>query len=382
MLLQLILFLQLPSGDASQLSPQLSLQSTDLPAMVRFVNPDEYILGVGDRLWLSIPGGIPFISSGETIQSLVELPVSLDGNISLPGFRPIAAAGMTLADCSSVLLGLLNARFGSLGASVGLASSAYFQIPVTGAVSEPGVVQVSGLDRLSYAIEAAGGALPNASLSEVMMISATGDTLFYNVNSFLANGFLEENPLVRRDGRIHLPRADSFVFVQGAANGIRAVLEFSPEESPLEAVQRAGGFMSEARVDTICVLRNGSPLMVGANAASRFTLEPGDEVMVLNIPSTVAVSGSVAFPGPVPYSPGMDASYYIGMVGGYTPDARRSGTVVISPSGNERTQADRVELIQPGSMIDVPRKPLAAFQEYITIVAGIATVLIAYSTIK
>jgi protein involved in polysaccharide export with SLBB domain len=382
MLLQLVLLMQIPSGDASQFSPQIYPQTSTLPAMSRFVNPDEYILGVGDRLWLSIPGGIPFISSGGATQSIVELPVSLDGNISLPGFRPIAAAGMTLADCSAVLLGLLNARFGSLGASVGLASAAYFLIPVTGAVDEPGVVQVSGLDRLSYAIEAAGGALPNASLSTVMVIDAAGDTSSYNINSFLANGFLEENPLVRRDGRIHIPRADSFVFVQGAANGLRAVLEYSPDESPLEAVQRAGGFMSGARVDTLCVIRNGSPLMVGTGTSFGFPLQPGDEVLVLNIPPTVAVSGSVAFPGPVPYSPGMDANYYIGLVGGYTPDARRNGTVVISPSGGERTRADRVDLIRPGSMIDVPRKPLASFQEYLTIVAGIATVFIAYSTIK
>lgn len=378
MLLQLALFLLLPAEDTSQLLSQRPAY----PTIAQFVDPEEYILGIGDMLWLSIPGGIPFASSGEAAPSLAELPVSLDGNISLPGFRPIAAAGMTLAECSDALLGLLNARFGSLGASVGLASAANFLIPVTGAVKEPGVVMVNGLDRLSYVIESAGGALPNASLSEVMVLDSRGDTAFYNINGFMADGTLEENPLVGRDERIHIPRADSFVFVQGAANGIRTVLEFDPGESPLEAVQRAGGFMSDARVDTVCVLRNGSHLMAGTGNASGFTLQPGDEVMILNVPPTVAVSGSVAFPGPVPYLPGMGASYYIGMVGGYTPDARRGGTTVISPSGTERTRADRVDLIQPGSIIDVPRKPLADFQEYITVLAGIATVLIAYSTIK
>lgn len=376
--LLLVLFLLIPSGDPSQLLEQRPTS----PSMAQFVNPDEYILGIGDVLWLSIPGGIPFISSGEVTVSMVEIPVSLDGTISMPGFRPIVAAGATLADCSGTLLGLLNARFGSLGASVGLASAASFLIPVTGAVSEPGVVEANGLDRLSSVIESAGGALPNASLSEVMVLDTQGDTAFYNINRFMADGVLEENPLVGRSERIHIPRADSFVFVQGATSGYRTVLEYDSQESPLEAVQRAGGFMNGARMDSVCVLRNGLRLMVGTDASSGFTLEPGDEVMSLNVPATVAVSGSVAFPGPVPYSPGMSASYYIGMVGGYTPEARRGGTVVISPSGNERTRADRVDLIQPGSMIDVPRKPLADFQEYLTILAGIATVFIAYSTIK
>lgn len=352
-------------------------------AITSFVDPDEYIVGIGDRLWLSVPGGIPFSSSAESAdRTLIELPVSVDGTVTLPGQPPIQAAGRTLAQCSSALLSALNTRYGRLNASVGLAASAAFQIPVTGAVQRPGMVDVNGLSRLSYAISAAGGKGANAAMSRVILVDVHGDTVWHDLNLFLQHGIISENPLVSRGSRVHVPRAASFVYVHGSRGGPRIVLEHVPGEYPLEAVSRAGGFNENARVDTIGILRNNNLTWVRPSGSQLFPLEPEDVLIIPQVYPTVSVTGYVFNPGPVPYNPGMDSGYYIGMAGGYLREANRGGTRVLSPTSDRPTRPDRAAYITPGSVIEVPRKSLLFWEDYLLILTGVAGVIIAYSSIN
>jgi len=72
--------------------------------------------------------------------------------------------------------------------------------------------------------------------------------------------------------------------------------------------------------------------------------------------------------------------YYIAQAGGFTNEARRSGVRITLVSGEELS-IEEVNVIQPGSVINAPRKSLVWWQDYLTVATGLATVFIAYKSL-
>jgi hypothetical protein len=148
---------------------------------------------------------------------------------------------------------------------------------------------------------------------------------------------------------------------------------------------RAGGFTSNAIRGQCYVERfvDCMPIMIPAeldNIDIDPTLEPNDKLVIPGSATSVAVVGSVAFPGSYPYVSGRTMLYYIAQAGGYTNEAQRGGVRVTLVSGEELS-SEEVNVVQPGSVINAPRKGLVWWQDYLTVATGLATVFIAYKSL-
>ena len=375
-----------------------------------YFDPEEYQVGYGDNIWISFPGGVPFARSEESISTIV-LPVGLDGFLSVPGMPPVIVDGLNLAELQAIIEQMVRGSYGSFAVTSGLARSANFEIPVTGQVSSPGMITVNGLTRLSEAIEEAGGATATAALSRVLIITLEGDSSFYDLNDFTMHGNLSSNPLMHRNTRIHLYPSRGSIVIEGALTSgaimemetevmeqsrdilpfRRVILEYVEGETAASAIQRAGGISQESDLQSLFVSRRSTcsddaviPFEMtdidGAGSSGSPILLPGDRIVVPFSNRYVSVVGQVMKPTPVPYSPGMPVSYYIGMAGGFNSAARRGSLRIIDPSG-ESTDAELDDVVPPGVMIEVPRVPVQFWQEYLAILTGVATVIISYQSI-
>lgn len=369
-----------------------------------YFNPHEYMVGYGDQIWIAFPGGVPFSGVEEAVSTIV-LPVGLDGQLSIPGFAPMDVTGMNFSELQQRIDQMIRSSYGRLAISSGLARSASFEIPVTGQVNEPGIITVNGLTRLSEAIEYAGDRTAVASVSGIAVISTSGDSSFYNLNDFLINGELEANPLMHRNTRIHIYPARENIVVEGALSSIddqvtaisprspddiyvseRVVLEYIHGETPQSALQRAGGISDSADIYGCFVQRttdHDSAHIISFDfqqEASTFTLSPGDRLVVPFADRYISVVGQVMSPMPILYSPGMPVSYYIGMAGGFTAASKQGSLKIMHRDGSE----ENVELstvVPPGSIVNVPRVAVMFWQEYLTILTGVATVVISYQSL-
>ncbi len=94
----------------------------------------------------------------------------------------------------------------------------------------------------------------------------------------------------------------------------------------------------------------------------------------------VNVVGEVRAPAPVAYSPGMTVNYYIGMAGGFLQTARRNSIRIVHPGG-ETWNAELTSIVPQGATVEVPRVAVQFWQEYLTILTGVATVVISYQSL-
>ncbi len=386
------------AGQVPQQGILSELARTPAPA-AEAVNPEEYVLGPGDLLWVASEGGLPSeFSAGSAAGSVFFTAVTIDGNVLLPMVGSVDVDGLTLAEGAALIEQRMRSGIVGCRPSAGLSVARTTMVAVTGAVASPGAVPVRGTDRLSDALLAAGGPAPGAALSGVMIIGPAGDTARVDLFRFLTDGDPSCNPMLAPGQRVHLPAADEVISVQGAvwdrgplsaisaavsglAEGASAVLEYIPDETLDHAVTRAGGFTPWALRDSCYVVRSlsgGGVAVLSASEAS--AVQPGDRVVVPGTPVTIAVTGYVRSPGTYPFVAGRTASYYIAQAGGFSPEARTSGTSVLLPGGSEADPEDLPD-IPAGSVIEVPRKALVWWQDYFTILTGVASIIIAWQSL-
>ncbi len=369
-----------------------------------YFDPDEYLVGFGDQIWLAFPGGVPFAGQDEAVSTII-LPVGLDGKLSIPGFAPLDVSGLSFSELNQQIDQMIRSNYGRLAVSSGLARSASFEIAVTGQVNEPGMITVNGLTRLSEAIEAAGEETAVASMSRIILVSAAGDSSFFNLNDFFLNGNIHANPLMHRNTRIHLNSAVSSIVIEGALSSVndqltpispqimddtyvpgRVVLEYINGESPQEALQRAGGISDSADIYGCFIQRvteDGSSQIIPFDFQLNtevVSLAPGDRLVIPFSERYISVIGQVRSPMPIMYSPGMTVSFYIGMAGGFTPAAKQGSLKIIHRDGSEQ-DVELNTVVPPGSIVNVPRVAVQFWQEYLTILTGVATVVISYQSL-
>ncbi|MBD3277328.1 MAG: hypothetical protein GF388_03425 [Candidatus Aegiribacteria sp.] len=383
--------------------PESSYIYQQQPLMVE-IDPQQYILGPGDVLWFSVRGGMP-VEYGGADESYLTLEITPDGYAILPSTGAWKVSGMTLSEGRSLIERAFAARYPGLSADVGLAHMRTFQVLITGYVNSPGVIKVTGADGLISVLNKAGGIASAGSWTSVALIETDGDTSRIDLTDFIVHGDSRSNPSLATGERVHVPRAENFVGLEGALNmspalsvrfpeiagtamwnsSVRGTIEFIPDETVSQLVLRVGGTAAWASPDSCYVRR------VSGDSTTRIPaplndplldpkLMPGDVVVCPGDPPMVTVSGEVAQPGVFSHTAGMDGHFYVSEAGGFLRSGSRSGTRIRLPGGEE-VDLDEVASVPAGSAIRVPRKALVGWQDPLLILTSLASVVIAWKSV-
>ena len=117
-------------------------------------------------------------------------------------------------------------------------------------------------------------------------------------------------------------------------------------------------------------------------------LAAGDSIDIPAYEPTVRVEGAVNSPGSVTYVQGQGLDYYLNAAGGVSYRGDKSRTFVMQPNGNVRAVHKRGVIFgtskptpEPGAVVVVPIRDMSARSEIGTVLAGLAQVVGALTTV-
>ena len=315
----------LPNG-GDQLEKSLLYREYDtVPfALEGPIDPQNYILGPGDRLRINISGGVfekPTTSewSSENIDNYIL--VDPTGNLIIPRFGSINVLNTTIDNLEKKLNQISKDRvYKNAIIGVNLIRLRSFRILVYGAVNQPGFVTVTPVTRLLDCLRYAKGLNKYANINLVQLIR-DNKKLEIDPKLFLVNGNLNSNPIVKEGDKIYIP------FNQNVKNEKENLVEYSSTD--------------------------------------------------------IIVTGFVRTPKRFAHVTGYTARDYIALAGGTLDIGNEKNSKIIQPNGNQINNALN-KIVKPGDIINVPeasRSKLFKNMGAIQSLTSVASLILAWMAI-
>lgn len=275
-----------------------SFYSTD--ASEGSIDPDEYYVGPGDKIFISISGVREFIYN---------LSINQEGWIYIPQVGGVDLNDLTMAQARTKLVNSINRYYKDVNIFISLVDFRKIRVSLVGDVVKPSNFVLTANSRLMDLFSISAGLNKTANIRNIKIISKEDSTKFYDLLSFLRFGNFDANPLLREGDVVLIDRADKTVTITGLVK-YPGVYEFIENESIYNFIKLAGGFLSQAKKDTIEVVSfydngryqksNFYPLKLLID--DDLMLQNKDHVIIREIPEYyeehfVKIEGFVKYPG-------------------------------------------------------------------------------------
>ena len=307
------------------------------------IDPKQYILGPNDIVTVFIA---PIMYKPE-LPSHIDIPVSPDGRIIVPGIGAIEIGGLTLHDAESLVSAEVMKILKSPSVSLTLRKMRTFKVFVRGAIRKPGIIPATPADRVSEIIDRAGGLMYDASMRRISITrSATAQTQLIPVDlhDFFYKGDKSSNPFLNGGDVIYVPaQSSNLTFEVSGEVGKPGIFEFKDGELLSSAIASAGGFLETAFLDSIEISRfNTDDRTINTwfvkSTDPDIALESGDRIAVRKKynwrkPHTVTITGEVMRPGRYAIDPeSVNIHQLIERAGGLTKEAYPQSSMLIRQS--------------------------------------------------
>ena len=360
---------QAPAPAAQALPPAATPQPAspaDRPA---------YRIQPGDTLGVTVLGVAEYSGS---------FTVRADGTILLPDdmVGPVAVGGCTEKEATN----LLTARIGEYVKDPSLILTiSRFKVAVVGQVKAPGQYDVSSGNRLTDAVDRAGGAKdPTRDLTRVYVQKVSGEERQYSLRDFRELGDSEQNPLLEPGDRVSVGKPLAGERGEYKVSGAVA----KPGSFPLDdrdqlrvsdAVREAGRWTEDGNPRKARLVRkDGTRLTLDLTGVDmdpgsdeNVVLKDGDELFVPRNALVVNVLGGVKKPGQFHVAAGTTVMEVIALAGGLEENAILSGCAIVRNEPKPtRIAVDLERLVKQGDLthnpvvedrdiVFVPAKPTA-----------------------
>jgi polysaccharide biosynthesis/export protein len=264
------------------------------------IDPEEYTVGPGDKLFISI-GGIEEIALNITINQ--------EGFLYIPKVGGIDLRKTSLKMCKEKITGAINKYYKNVEIFISLVDFRKIKVNLLGDVKKPSSYILPGNARLMDLITNSSGLNPTSNYRNIKIINKNNETTSYDLIKFLRFGERKSNPMLNEGDIIIIDKVDRLVFISGLVK-YPGSYEFKENESVAELINIAGGLLNLARKDTIEIISFNSD---GRNQVSHYysydelqkadvILTKQDQVVVREIPEYyidryVSINGYVMYPG-------------------------------------------------------------------------------------
>ncbi|EWH04613.1 polysaccharide biosynthesis protein [Pseudoalteromonas lipolytica SCSIO 04301] len=257
--------------------------------------PDDYLLGIGDKLKITLFGQ-------QSSEQIVEVDSS--GRIAIPELQPIDVIGLTFAD----LVGLLKEKVSRelIGTSiyVSIAELKSINVLVLGEVSTPGSYSLNSLSTITHSLYKSGGLTDIASLRNIQLRRKGKLIQTLDLYELLLQGNTVGNIELKSGDTVFVPSITNRVKVVGAVRR-PAYFEFKENETVSDVLDMAGGVKASAYKDEVKIVRYSNEarklISISPTELANFRLHDGDEISVQEssneFRNEVTLIGAVVRPG-------------------------------------------------------------------------------------
>ena len=339
------------------------------------ISPDEYILGPGDELGISI-------IMGENLT--IPIKITPTGDIFIPSVGLVNVSGLTLNTARKKVTSFITENaFPSAKVNIALLNIRKFQIQVVGAVLSPGFIEISALDRLDKIILATEGFHPLAIEYDILVVRNNEKKEKINFLSFIRDGDLKQNPTFLEGDIIKIPFGDlssNSVALRGQVeNSGYDIIEDG--ETLAQFLHRSINLNNESNLKSILVTRSSGGIekifSVQPNNFSTFILNNGDIIDIAR-EDGIMVNGFVRSPGAYSYVPGYSVFNYISMAGGSTENGSIKKIKILHADGSSSKNSGAE--LNRGDVIIVERSTINTLTGNMSILQIVASILTIYMT--
>ena len=262
---------------------------------MNLATPSRYVLGPGDVVVVDIYGAS---------QKSMQLTVSPEGEITVPGYGPIQVSGLSVESANAKIRSTLGSRYSSSNIKMSVNRSRTIMVHVMGEVVAPGTYRLSGYATVFHALYMAGGIKNLGTLRNIKVSRGGRISTVVDIYEFILNGRLAGNVMLQDDDVIQVGTYDCIVGITG--NVKRPMFyEMRKNETISTLLKYAGGFTGDAYTKSVRVQRSTGDRHSVHNVEefdmSVFTVADGDNVTVDGIldryENVVEIKGAVFRPG-------------------------------------------------------------------------------------
>ncbi|OQY73244.1 MAG: hypothetical protein B6D44_07700, partial [Ignavibacteriales bacterium UTCHB2] len=264
------------------------------------INPDDYLVGPGDKIFISISG---------VEERNFNLLINHEGYLYIPRVGVVDLRNKKLSEAKEIIKSKLNTNFRNVDIYIALADVRKIKVSLIGNVVKPSNYILTSNSRVLDLIKTSPGLKSTSDIRNIKIINRNNDTVSIDFLSFLRLGKIENNPYLKDGDVVIIDKVDKTVFISGQVK-YPATYEFREGESVYDFIQLAGGLKYKARTDSIEVVSFAKD---GINQFSRFysieylknnnvLLQFSDQVLVRELSEYydeqwVTLSGFVKYPG-------------------------------------------------------------------------------------
>lgn len=262
---------------------------------MNIATPQTYVLGPGDQVIVDVYG-----ASQRTLQ----LTISPEGDITVPGYGPIQVSGLTVAGANAKIRSTLGSRYSSSNVKLTVGNTRTIMINVMGEVRTPGTYHLSAFSTVFHALYMAGGINDLGTLRNIKVYRNGNLISIVDIYEYILNGRLAGNVRLQEGDVIQVGPYDCLVGITGKVKR-PMFYEMRKNESVATLLKYAGGFTGDAYKKSIRLTRQAgerySVFTVDEFEMNSFQVDDGDAVVVdgmLNrYDNMVEIKGAVFRPG-------------------------------------------------------------------------------------
>jgi protein involved in polysaccharide export with SLBB domain len=293
--------------------PKVGLAQAQESSFSTVVNPDQYVVGPGDRFRIDF-------WSGAT--QPIEVNVTPEGLVLMSSIGRVDVGNLTLTEARLKLKNVIRHFTSDTAYTVTLVGVRPVKVLISEGVQKPGLYEGLVSQRASELIEKAGGLLDGASRRNIKLI---GGKKIYNVDilRYQRVGDFEADPYLYCGQKIVIPLiADSSSFVQISGEVTSpGGFEFR-EGDNLGTMIDLGLGLTGLQGDSVLIFRDNQVLATTPSDTT-MAIQPGDKIVVVrrhDIPERgyYSISGEILVPGRYPYGNKPDFGTALKMAGGLT----------------------------------------------------------------
>ena len=357
------------------------------PALFESVDRNEYVLGPGDILQVTVYGGCTEVMLTSGVRPQSNCMISGDSYLSVSGLGQIDVRDLTIAEAEENLIILARRYYPRITIGIALLEPRMVKAYASGMLETPGTYTLSALSRVSDLVEMAGG-LSSYSSRRGNMFTEGGDTVSVDLSLDpathrpVANPFVENNVTVVFElclNPVYILRSGSLIRNDESTIPSIETWDIDRGSDLAELLASTGGLSGNVDLERSLLLRGGEeyPIWLRDSGLLDMTVEAGDTLSLVMLSDSITVGGATNRHERIAFRPGTTTREYIDRSGGFRYNAHQGGTRIYR-NGEEvaRGQEALDMILLPGDIIEVPWSWVTINAEWIRLLSTAVTIVI------
>jgi polysaccharide biosynthesis/export protein len=289
-----------PERSFSTLSDSSFSQFKSMQASEGFINPEEYIVGPGDDIFISISG---------IEERNFNLLINHEGFLYIPRVGVVDLRNKNLEDTKKIIEAKLYENFKNVDIYIGLGEVRKIKVSLVGNVNKPSTFILTSNSRLLDLIKSPIGLTSTSDIRNIKIISKDSSIKNCDYLSFLRLGDFKQNPYLKDGDVVIVDKVDKIISILGHVK-YPASYEFKQGETMNDLINLSGGFTYKAKKDSIELIRFDDD---GINQYSKYysydyiknnqvEMKFSDLIVIREFPTYydeqwITIKGEVKFPG-------------------------------------------------------------------------------------